>query len=165
LFVSYRDDCAPSPSYISALSTQIISYTITTPKNAIMKPNNPVAGPNFEAPPVAVVELTLLVALVTLAGLVALILGRVMGGVPKLLKLVDAVCEILTGPGPVGIIVLRMLNGNEGDGKTEVMVRVRAGLRNVSVTTVVIPLVGTENVLPDFVPLNVPMMPFSWSRT
>jgi hypothetical protein len=61
--------------------------------------------------------------------------------------------------------VLRMLNGNEGDGKTEVMVRVCAGLRNVLVTTVVIPLpVGTENVLPDFVPLNVPMIPFGWSR-
>jgi len=139
---------------------KIISYTITTPINAIMKPNNPVAGPNFEAPPGVLVELTLLVlvALVTLAGLVALILGKVMGGVPKLLKLVDAVCEILTGPGPVGIFVLRMLNGNEGDGKTEVMVRVCAGLRNVSVTTVVIPVVRTENVLPDFVPLNVPIM-------
>ena len=155
------------PTYIPALSTEIISYAITTPTNVVKKPNSPMTGPNFNALPVAAVELTLLVALVTLAGLVALLValvGVVMGGVPKLLKLVDAVCEILTGPGPVGIIVLRMLNGNEGDGKTEVMVRVCAGLRNVSVTTVVIPLVGTENVLPDFVPLNVPIMPFSWSR-
>ena len=30
---------------------------------------------------------------------------------------------------------------------------------NVSVTTVVTPFVGTENVLPDFVPLNVPTIP------
>jgi hypothetical protein len=150
----------PMPTYISAW---IISYTITMPTNAVKKPNSPMNGSNFKAPPVVVVGLTLLVALATLAGLVVLI-GTVMGGVPKLLKLVDAVCEILTGPGPVGIIVLRMLNGNEGDGKTEVMVRVCAGLRNVSVTTVVIPLVGTENVLPDFVPLNVPIIPFGWSR-
>jgi hypothetical protein len=131
--------------------------------NEIKKLNSPMAGRNFKAPPVAGGELTLLVALVTLAGLVALV-GTVMGDVPKLLKLVEAMWEVLTGPGPVGIIVLRMLNGNEGDGMTEVTVSVWAGLKNVSVTTVVIPLVGTENVLPDFVPLNVPMMPYSWSQ-
>jgi hypothetical protein len=93
------------PTYIPALSSQKISYAITTPANTVKKPISIVNGPNFKAPPVVVVKLMLLVAL---AGLVALV-G--MGGVPKLLRLVNVVCEILTGPGPVGIIVLRMLNG------------------------------------------------------
>jgi hypothetical protein len=100
------------------------------------------AGPAFNAPPVAVGVIALLAAVVPLLGL-------------KPLKLVWIECGMLTGPGPVSI-VLKTDKGIVGEGMTEVIVSVWGGLRKVSVTTVVIPLVGTENVLPDFVPLNVP---------
>lgn len=72
------------------MSSQLISYTITTPTDATKNPNRPTAGPNFKAPPVAVGVLTLLLALDPLSGLVALGTGAVMGGVPKLLRLVEA---------------------------------------------------------------------------
>jgi len=64
-----------------------------------------------------------------------------------------------TGPGPVNVLYIdRGKLGPEGAGTTVVIVSVRAGLKKVSVIVVMIPLDGveTENVLPDFVPLNVP---------
>lgn len=57
--------------------------------------------------------------------------------------------------------MLMTLKGIEGSGMTEVIVSVREGLKKVSVTRIVTPLVGAANVLPDFVPLNVPLIPLS----
>jgi hypothetical protein len=105
---------------------------------------------------VAVGLTKLLVALVPVLVLEALCVGTDTVGVPKLLKLVVLEVLILMGPGPLGIGVLRIDRGIEGCGMTEVTVSVREGLKNVSVRTVVLPFVGIPNVLPDFVPLNVP---------
>jgi len=124
------------------------------PANAIMSPKISKVGPTVKAPPVAAGVLTLLVAVVPVPELVTLEVGTVSGAVPILLKLVVAECGILTGPGPDLIVVNRFV----GDGTTEVIVSVCGGLKNVSVITVVTPSVGTENVLPDFAPVNVPVV-------
>jgi len=148
----------PSPDYKSQFPLAY-SYTTNTPTNTIKSPTNAMVGSVLNAAlvvAVAVGLIELLVAVVPLAGLVELGIGTVAGGVPNLLKLLQTDCGMLTGPGPV-IIVLKMLSGNEGLGMTEVSVSVCGGLRNVSVTTVVWPFVGLENVLPVFVPLNVPV--------
>jgi hypothetical protein len=147
----------------------VVYYTTITPANTIRNTNTPMPGATFMAPPVGVGVLTLLVTLAPVPelvpelvpvvvpeivpGLVALGVGTVSGGVPRLLKLLALEDRILTGPGPVGSTPL-------ADGITEVIVSVRAGLAKVSVMTVVTPTVGTAKVLPDFVPLNVPVIPF-----
>jgi hypothetical protein len=145
----------------TSISSQTISYITITPAKAIKNPNNPMAGPTFKAPAVALGVLTLLVALVPVPELVVLPVrlgvGTVSGAVPRLLKLVELECGILTGPGAVGKCIV-------DDGTTDVIVSVCGGLRKVSVTTVVIPSVGISNVLPDFVPLKVPMVPLSRAR-
>lgn len=105
----------------------LIPYPVTAPTTTTKNTSSFIAGPTLKsAPDVEGVD-TLLAAVVPPPELVALGVGTVSGVEPKLLKLVDPVCGVLTGPWPVSIevkMVLKMVNGIEDFGMTEVIVSV-----------------------------------------